>query len=226
MHKHIIYDLDGTLFDTEYQTSEISAQLANAYGCRTDAKEVMRLAAGYGTREKFNLLARRYGVNLSEQDHKYLNREHEARKQKLYDGVIPVIDYVPEMLAAQRRAGHILSVGSSNPTERIRMGLDKTGLRYFFNDRVYGPDLTGGVRKPDPAVFLLAMKSNGSDASTTVIVEDTTPGIVAARAAGAYVVAYLDRAFGRGAAADKQAAKFKNAGADLIVSDYREMTHL
>lgn len=219
--KHVIFDLDGTTFDTEYEVSRITADLAREKGFSVSDDEVFRDFAGLGTHAKFSGIAKRFDTVLFESDLKELDFQHEHRKQQFYlADKIPVVSGIPEILQALADAGHLLSVGSSNPSARSRLGLTKTGLARHFGARIYGPDLAGGLKKPDPAVFLLAMKDNGSTPENTIVVEDTEPGMEAGRAAGAFVVAYLDPRFGDGAVAEVKMRSFRAAGANVIVRNF------
>lgn len=221
---HVVFDMDGTLMDTEWETSAITANLAAEMGWNLSAGEVFREHAGLGAKEKFVSIASVFGVTPTDAQLEYLATEHEARKSKIYQReVIPTMPNVAAALQAVADKGALMSIGSSNPSARSKLGLDKTGLRKHFNDRVYGPDLVDGRKKPDPAVFLLAMSENASDAKNTYVIEDTEPGMQAARAAGTVVIALLDPRFGDGVAAEAKAEAFKKAGADIIIRDLSEI---
>jgi len=219
---HVIFDLDGTIFDTEYEVSRITADLARDKGFVISADDVFRDFSGLGTHAKFSGIAQKFDAILSEAELKELDFQHEQRKQQIYlADKIPVVPGIPGVLQALTEAGHTLSIGSSNPSGRSRLGLTKTGLVHHFEPRIYGPDLVGGLKKPDPAVFLLAMKENGSTAAN-IVVEDTEPGMEAGRAAGAYVIAYLDPRFGEGDVAATKSGSFRKAGANVIIRAFDE----
>ena len=222
--KHIIFDLDGTIFDTEFEVSRITATLAAEQGAALPAEEVFQRFAGLGCDDKFSGIAASCGLSFDKAQLAQLEKEHESQKQDIYHREhLPVVPGVPQVLAALEAAGDVLSIGSSNPSARSRLGLGKENLLSYFGDRIYGPDLVEGRKKPDPAVFLLAMKENGSNPENTVVIEDTEPGIVAGRAAGVFVIAYLDPRFGTGAAALEKEKSFRAAGADVVVRDFKDV---
>ncbi len=221
--RHIIFDLDGTLLDTEYEVACITADLATEQGCAISADEVFRDFSGLGSREKFTEIAESRGVVLSDATLDTLSRLHEERKGELSKGsTLPVNPHVPETLEDLKQAGDVISLCSSNPTQRSKLCLETAGLSAYFNERVYGPDLVAGRKKPDPASYLLAMEENGSDAANTVVVEDSEPGIVAGKKAHAFVIAYLDPRFGTGVVAEAKKQSFREAGADIVIRDFKD----
>lgn len=232
---HILLDVDGTLFDTEFDVSRLSADLAVEKGCRITAEEVHQRFSGLGSRAKFEAIAQHAGGHFSHDDLTYLSQEHERRKQALYDrDTIPVVAGVPQVLAVLRDAGHLLSVGSTNKTARSQLGLTKTGLLHFVTEsqpqgddrpyRIYGPDLVEGRKKPDPAIFQKAMAVHGSVPSDTIVIEDSAPGVVAGQRAGARVIAYLDQHFGQGPAAAAREKDLREAGAFAVVRHFQEIS--
>lgn len=224
LQRHIVFDLDGTIFDTEFEVSRITAELAADRGCAMAADDVFCQFAGLGCEDKFSGIAHAAGMCFTSAELTQLTLLHEDRKQQIYYRArLPVVPGVPEVLNALSAAGDILSIGSSNPTARSRLGLEKEGLLDHFGSRIYGPDLVDGRKKPDPAIFLLAMRANGSSTTNTIVIEDTEPGIVAGRSAGAFVIAYLDPRFGQGAAAMEKEKSMRMAGADAVVRDFRDV---
>lgn len=221
---HVIFDMDGTLMDTEWETSVITADLAREKGWDISTEDVFRNHAGLGAQEKFMSIAKVFGATPTQSDLEYLAAEHERRKAQIYHrDEIPMMPNAAAALQDLSDKGVDLSVGSSNPSARSKLGLDKTGLRKHFNDAVFGPDNVDGKKKPDPAVFQRAMFEKKSTEKNTVVIEDSEPGMQAGRAAGAVVVALLDHRFGNGAAAAAKVAAFRKAGADIIIRDLGEL---
>ncbi|MBW7910249.1 MAG: HAD family phosphatase [Alphaproteobacteria bacterium] len=179
LQRHVIFDLDGTIFDTEFEVSKITAELAADRGCAMTAEDVFRQFAGLGCEDKFAGIAHAAGMCFTSAEITELTLLHEDRKQQIYYREhLPVVAGVPDVLKALSAAGDILSIGSSNPSARSRLGLQKENLLDHFGSRIYGPDLVDGRKKPDPAIFLLAMRANGSSTTNTIVIEDTEPGLL------------------------------------------------
>lgn len=216
-----LFDLDGTVLDTEFEVSRITAELANSKGCNISAEEVFIKFAGLSCNDKFGGIAKLQGVTLTADDLKELAQKHDATKRLLFgQDDIPVNPGIPELLQRLSDDGHVLSIGSSNRSSHSQLGLTKVGLISYFGSRIYGPDQVNDLKKPNPAIFIYGMKENGASPENTVVVEDTLPGIIAGRAAGAYVIAYLDPRFGTGTLAGEKIKAYKAAGADAVIRSY------
>lgn len=221
--RHIIFDLDGTLLDTEFEVACITAALAAERGCAMPPEDIFCQFSNFGCENKFAAIAHAADMCFTSAEITELTLMHEDRKQQIYYREnMPVVPGAAEALQVLSAAGDVLSVGSSNPTARSQLGLEKAGLVDYFGSRIYGPDLVDGRKKPDPAIFLYAMHANGSSTQNTIIVEDTEPGIVAGRAAGAFVIAYLDPRFGVDMRAMEKEKSMYLAGADVVVRDFHK----
>jgi HAD superfamily hydrolase (TIGR01509 family) len=80
-------------------------------------------------------------------------------------------------------------VASSGTAEKIRFTLGLVGLYDRFAGRIFSVDDVP-VGKPAPDLFLHAAASLGVDPSDCAVVEDSAPGVEAARAAGMTAFAY------------------------------------
>jgi beta-phosphoglucomutase-like phosphatase (HAD superfamily) len=71
----------------------------------------------------------------------------------------------------------------------MRLSLGLTGLLPRFDGRIFSAtEVDNG--KPAPDLFLHAADEMGFDPATTVVVEDTVPGVRGGRAAGMRVLAF------------------------------------
>jgi len=80
-----------------------------------------------------------------------------------------------------------MAIGSSTPRANIDLALEEMGVAELFEVIVSGDDVPVG--KPDPAVFLTAMRRLRVEARQCVVIEDAPSGIEAALSAGMAVVA-------------------------------------
>jgi sugar-phosphatase len=90
-----------------------------------------------------------------------------------------------------RRAGIRLALASSSSHEVIEAVLVAVDLGKVFEVVASGADEARG--KPDPAVYLTALRRLGLAAAECVAFEDSAAGVAAAKAAGLFTVTVPDR---------------------------------
>lgn len=222
MRVHYIFDLDGTLLNTEFEVSCITQQIAARHGYDLPAQYVHQHLAGAAPSDKFRAIAAACGHDSIDEDLLLaMSAAHEAQKKALYNREhIPLVTGADAVLQALHAEGHLLSVATSNTTSIARQALEKTGLLPFFVDRVYGADSTkSGHKKPDPAVYLMAIEQSGARLPV-IAIEDSASGAIAAAAAGAYTIAILDDMFGYGHMAAAKSAELRTAGADRVIRQF------
>lgn len=135
------------------------------------------------------------------------------RLESIYrDTYLPVLKEIRGLSAFLQRAralGHRLALATSAPRRNVGLVLGKLGLEGTFETILCEDDVRRG--KPDPEIYLSAATRLGAPASACVVFEDSFPGLAAARASGARVVA-LETSYRRAALEETQP--------DLIIADY------
>jgi HAD superfamily hydrolase (TIGR01509 family) len=76
-----------------------------------------------------------------------------------------------------------VGVASSGPVEKIRLNLTTTNLIQFFGENIFSSYEIGSW-KPDPEIYLHAAKKMGFKPEECAVIEDSLPGIQAAKAGG------------------------------------------
>jgi HAD superfamily hydrolase (TIGR01509 family) len=178
----VVFDNDGLLLDTEPCWTLAEEALFAAYGRQFDlaAKQALvgtspktsapileRLLAGADSGER--LSERLYALALTE----------------IAAGAAPRPGAV-ELVARLRSAGLPLAVASNSPRRHLLAGLHRTGLHDAF-DVVLGVDDVASP-KPAPDLYLAACAGLTAQPADTVALEDSPPGVTAARAAGLRVI--------------------------------------
>jgi beta-phosphoglucomutase-like phosphatase (HAD superfamily) len=222
MKNLIVFDLDGTVLDTEYEISAITVDILRDYGYELDTDTVFARYGGLSFSNKFNRIASDHGRSFTSEQLKAIRAVYDARKEALFNREgLAAVSGLPGLLTRLAVSmDNTLAIGSSNNTDRSALGLKSGGLSQYFNKRIYGPNLVGGRAKPDPALYVRAIKDNGFSPARTIVVDDSAPGIQAGHLAGAFVVAYLDPRFG--AKREEKRTEFLAAGADAVISSYDE----
>src|SRR6185436_8928418 len=91
------------------------------------------------------------------------------------------------LLAALRRAAVPAAIASSAPARWVIGAVERLGIRPLFDAVVTCDEVAR--RKPAPDVYLEAARRLGADPAQSVAIEDSNPGIAAARSAGMKTVA-------------------------------------
>jgi HAD superfamily hydrolase (TIGR01509 family) len=183
----VIFDVDGTLAETERDGHRPAFNRAFAdHGLpyTWSVAEYARLLATTGGRERL----RGY---LLEQGHEddadglaaSLHRTKTAHLVEwIRTGPVQSRPGVRELMAESSAAGLILAIATTGRRAWVLPLLDRLLPGVRFAAIVTGDDVER--LKPDPAAYLLALDRIGVPAEQAVAIEDSPPGLAAARAAG------------------------------------------
>ncbi|MGW6394200.1 HAD family hydrolase [Streptomyces sp. NPDC055103] len=205
----VIFDCDGVLVDTERLAVRLQVALGAELGWPLTADEVVERFIGRSKESIVGRLTERLGERTAGL---WWNRLIQRHRDAVDLGLEPV-DGLPEALAALTLPTCVASSGSH---EKMRHTLGRTGLYDFFAGRIYSAsEVPRG--KPAPDLFLYAARRMGVDPAACAVVEDSGPGVAAARAAGM-------RAFGY-TGGPTPAERLEGAGT-VVFHDMRELPDL
>jgi HAD superfamily hydrolase (TIGR01509 family) len=192
MVRSVIFDCDGVLVDTEAISARVLAGLLTEVGLATTPQQCDELYRGRSMPSVLKLATERFGAPLPDDlSERYYGAVKEAFAREL--------EPVPGVVAALERIALPACVASSGPHHKMAVTLRRTGLWERFEGRIFSAtDVEHG--KPAPDLFLHAARAMGFEPAATAVVEDSVPGIEAARAAGMRALA-----FARGSDADAEA---------------------
>ncbi|MET3982854.1 HAD family phosphatase [Streptomyces sp. PvR034] len=180
----VIFDLDGTLVDSEPNYYESGRRTLERHGVADFTWEDHARFIGIGTLETLEILRERYGLRapveqlLAEQNASYLELAR-ARTE-----AFPQMRKFVERLHGE---GVPMAVASGSSREAIDAVLAGTGLDALLTTVVSAEEVPHG--KPAPDVFLEAARRLGARPADCVVMEDAAPGAAAAHAAGMACVA-------------------------------------
>lgn len=178
----VVFDFDGLIFDSETPIYEASAGALAALG-HDLSMEGWSTVVGHGDDDSFLAMERAVGASI---DRKAFDLAYAAQDRSWRDQQ-PALPGVGALLEALAVAEVPCGVASSSPLAWIETHLDRLGLAHHFVTMV-GRDRVGGRSKPAPDVYLLACEELAVAPSAAVALEDSAPGIAAARAAGMTVL--------------------------------------
>jgi HAD superfamily hydrolase (TIGR01509 family) len=180
--RSVIFDCDGVLVDTEQISNTVLAGLLTQAGLPTTFEDCMRDYRGRSMAAVLQLASERHGTALPGE---LADRYYAEVKGVFARELQPV----PGVVAALDRIALPSCVASSGPHHKMAVTLRHTGLWERFEGRIFS---ASEVRqgKPAPDLFLHAARRMGFDPAATAVVEDSVPGIEAARAAGMRALAF------------------------------------
>lgn len=182
----IVFDMDGLLADTEPLSFRAwSSMVAHEYGVAITAEDERwsSITVGKSGPVVWELIRDRFAlpVELPRDIPLLAERTRERYDALLAEGV-PAMPGAIATVRACQAAGITLGVASSSSMEHIQMVLDGLGIIDAFTALTSGKEVPRS--KPDPAIYLLACQRLGVEPEQAVALEDSGPGIAAARAAG------------------------------------------
>ena len=180
----ILWDLDGTIADTEELHFRAWHATMADYGV-TYAYE--QFLAGFGKRNGEilpELLGVEPGATLVEE---VAQRKEATFRELLFDSDLQALPGVVDWLAHFEQKGVQQVVSSSGPMANIAAIVNKLSVADYFVSLMSGAKLPKG--KPDPAIFLNSAAAVAAPPATCLVIEDSIHGITAARRAGMAAVA-------------------------------------
>ena len=176
----IIFDLDGTLVDSERLCNQAFLDLIPDLNCTLD--ELVQRYRGVKLALIFQGIEQSIGHPLPAD----FETPYRARVAELVDSELQTIPGVHQMLDTLK---YPKCIASSGPLKKIRKSLSVSGLAPFFGENLFSSYEVQSW-KPEPGLFLHAAQAMGFPPSACVVVEDSPPGIQAAQAAGMHPFLY------------------------------------
>lgn len=177
----IIFDLDGTLIETEHLWDEVRRGLAEEAGVGWP-EDATRSMMGMSTREWSTYLADHVGIPMSPELAAQATIEGMAEHHRTG------LETLPGAVESVRRMGerYKLGLASSSPRSLIDAAAEGLGIAELLQVTVSTEEVERG--KPEPDGFLRAAELLGVDPGRCVAVEDSENGILSALNAGMTVV--------------------------------------
>ena len=182
MLRAVLFDLDGTLADTERQNAEAVARVL-ARAARPLRDEESAFVIGHGWHEIYRHLVGNGGIELG-----YEELMHKAGEERVRIVEEEGLDILPGAVDTVRRlsARYASCVVSGSSRAEVEVVLRALGVDACFPWFLGAEDTARG--KPFPDGYLLASTRLEVEPAACLVIEDSTAGIRAARAAGMRVV--------------------------------------
>lgn len=180
----VIFDLDGTLVDSEPHYYEAGRLALAEYGVPDFSWADHEAYVGISTQETVADWKRRYALRAPVEELLAVKNRHYLELARTSARAYPRMREFVERLAGE---GVPLAVASGSSAEAISTILERTGLAAQLRTVVSADEVERG--KPAPDVFLEAARRLGADPADCVVLEDAAPGAAAAHAAGMRCIA-------------------------------------
>ena len=204
----VIFDCDGVLVDSEVIACRAVSEVLVEFGFTLPVDEIAERFIGTSTKDMYAALEREWCCVLPDA----LRARIGARSRELFDRELRPVKGVARALneLSGRRC-----VASSSGSEVINYKLGRTDLlRYFAPAALFSSHMVSRG-KPAPDLFVHAAESMGTLPERCLVIEDSVPGVTAAKAAGMTAYGFIGASH---CAADHE-ERLSAAGADLVFAE-------
>ncbi|MBI2045810.1 MAG: HAD family phosphatase [Parcubacteria group bacterium] len=180
----IFFDLDGTLVDSVPAMYRIYLNFLETFG-KIGTKEEFLELNGPALPEIISLLKKRYHLKDSEQSLMTLYKEAIARD---YGPSLEPVDGAEETLKALQDNGYALALVTSAFRSMATPFMKERHWERYFKHCIFGDEVAQS--KPNPDIYLLALKKTNAARETAAAVEDSPNGILSAKGAGIFTLGF------------------------------------
>jgi HAD superfamily hydrolase (TIGR01509 family) len=181
----VVFDFDGIVLDSETPEYESHRQIYERCGVPLTVEDwcgaIGIWTEGHDDRRFETLCARATAAPPRD--------AYFAERQRIFETLLPPepMRGIRDLLVSLRDAGIAAAIASTSPARWVVPAAERIGVRECFDAIVTGDEVQR--RKPAPDVYLEAARRLGVDPADAIAIEDSAPGVAAARAAGMTVVA-------------------------------------
>lgn len=209
MLKAILFDLDGTLIDSEEYYKSGTYTWIKRKGIDVNIEDIYSII-GLSIEDTYKKIVEITGLeydDVKRTNENYFNKECPL---DFNEWIFPETKDTFKML---KDKGLKIAICSMSPTFYIKKFGDDTGLSEYIDYYISGEECKN--TKPDPEIYLKALKELNILPSEAIVVEDAKSGILAGKAAGIKVIAR-----------DASRYKIDQSKADLIIKDLNDLENI
>ena len=178
----ILFDLDGTLVDSERENVESVVLAVRRLGAEMTEVE-RKFVIGHSWNEIHALITTNHRLAIAMPE--LIAMAVDEKRALVEKTGFRALPGAKEAVRRFARSSKLAVVSGASCVE-VRDALTGLGLASFFPVALGAEDYARGKPEPDP--YLLAMERLGVTPARSLAIEDATPGILAAHAAGVRVI--------------------------------------
>lgn len=182
----VIFDMDGTLLDSERLSHKAWDAAAREHGVRV-TWEIFLKMVGHRSVDCMRILQREIGRELPAGAIIASAREHYAR---LVGAGVPLMPGAREIFDFARERTWKIGIATSTRRESAQAKLEHAGLWQFVDAATCGDEVAAG--KPAPEIYAATAEKLGVPAKNCLAIEDSPTGFRAAFSAGCISVLVPD----------------------------------
>ena len=187
MIRAALFDMDGTIFDTERIYTQGWLAGAAQYGYPL-TEEMLIVFHGQSPEENCRNFKSLFGEDARYWDVRAVRRKYvEDNIARLG---VPVKPGLYQILPALKERGIRICIATASVRERAEAMWEETGIKQYIDFSVCGDEVT--ACKPNPEIFLAAAERCGALPEECIVLEDAANGIRAAYRAGAHPILIPD----------------------------------
>ena len=193
MIKAVVFNLDGTLLDTEGLNCVATGNILKKFGYDLPNYTAWyhENCAGIGIAKILEKIENAFAITINDKDN-LIAGFREYRKDFFKDNPIPIKKGAVELLEFVKKQGLKMAICSGSHTEQIQLKTKTAGLSLDYFDVFVGGDMVGENQKPHPAPYLLTCEKLGVTPQDIIVIEDGNAGIESAHSAGCRIILVPD----------------------------------
>jgi HAD superfamily hydrolase (TIGR01509 family) len=206
LYRALLFDLDGTLAETDSLHLPTWVDVLRPYGIEVDEEYYKARISGRSNSKIVGDLL----PDLSSEDRRDLAEAKEASFRK-HAGELEPLPGLLDFMEEAKDGGLSLALVTNAPEENVEAILLALDLGMFFDELVLSDEV--GPVKPDPAPYKAALERLGVGPDEALAFEDSTSGIASAVGASIPTV---------GIASTQAAETLEEAGAFMVAEDFAD----
>jgi HAD superfamily hydrolase (TIGR01509 family) len=206
LYRALLFDLDGTLAETDSLHLPTWVDAIEPYGVEVDEEFYRDRISGRNTAE----IVRELLPNLTDEQGRSIGDAKEASFRERVSELEPLPGLI-DLVERARKRGLRIALVTNAPEENVKSILLALKLRDFFDVVVLADEVE--AVKPDPAPYVAALKKTGVPAERALAFEDSVSGISSSVVAGIPTV---------GIASSQDPKRLLGAGAFVTAQDFTD----